>query len=83
MKKFEITNVETLAFDEQIVTMKAIDATLKLHIHDQTQFASIHDIGKVVPIDVDYSDNKPAKKVAAKKVAVKKVAKLPVTTPAE
>jgi hypothetical protein len=67
MKKFEITNVETLAFDDQIVTMKAPDCTIKMHIHDQSQFKSTNDIGKIIPITIDSAEKKVAVKKASKK----------------
>lgn len=69
MKKFEITNVESIAFDDQIVTMKAPDCTIKMHIHDQSQFMTTNDIGKIIPITMDGA--KSEKKVAVKKASAK------------
>ncbi len=70
-KEFVITNVETIAFDDQIVTMKAPDATIKMHLHDQTQHTTTNDIGKTVAFEIVNISASSSKKKVAKKTAKK------------
>jgi len=73
-KQFEVTNVETIAWDDHIVTLKSSDSTVKLHLHDQTEFDAFDrsSIGKVVSIT--FESGKASKKVEAK-TPVKKAKK--------
>lgn len=75
-KQFEITNVETVAFDDHIVTLKSADSTVKLHLHDQTEFDAFDrsSVGKTVAITFE-APTKSAKKSTAKTPAKKAKAK--------
>lgn len=70
MKKLSVVHVETQAFDNQKVTLKGADATVKIHLHDAKEFDSFK-IGDEVTISFDSKAVAPKK--VAKAVAPKKV----------
>jgi ribosomal protein S17 len=70
-KQFVVTNVETVAWDDHIITMKAPDATIKLHLHDQLEHNQSK-IGDELEIDLPVESAKPAKKAPAKKAKAPK-----------
>lgn len=60
-KQFVVINVEKVAWDDEIITLKSADATIKLHLHDQlehNQFA----VGDEVEIELPIEAKKKAKK---------------------
>lgn len=68
-KQFSVTNVETVAWDDHIITLKSPDATIKLHLHDQTEF---HQLSNGDELEIDLPIESAKKPKAAKKAKAPK-----------
>jgi len=67
-KQFVVINVETVAWDDQIITLKSADATMKIHLHDQLEHNQFS-IGDEVEIELPIAVVKKQKVKKEKTVA--------------